>query len=650
MTNENNSAPTRSGRTIGKWILRILGAVLLIVLIIFLIAGLRPLPGDRNTPFGVDRNHSVYVPAKDGTLIAIDVWLPKNLSGTEQLPALVEGTRYWRATPVTLLGRVIGLFGGETPGSRPGGFAAYFTDKGYAYITVDVRGTGASFGVHDTEYSLQEVDDYASVLDWIVSQPWSNGNVGALGVSYSGTSAELMTTTGHPALKVVAPLYSDFDAQYHLVTPGGVYQPAFVDLWSDMVAAMDRNDICALSSFFSPQPIEGGACTITKWVAGGVKPVDGEKDKLEAAVAAHNSPIVKTLMSELHYRDSPISPLGYTAMDNMPYGRKEEIEASGLPMYVVAGWFDAATVEGTLARFVSFSNPQSVFIAPFSHGGGQDTDPFKETKGELAWSQEEQLQRLESFFAAYLKKEGTPPETGLQYYVMGADTWRQTDIWPPRGFDTLTFFLGPEKKLTEEAPASEQAADDYSVDFEVGTTSSSRWMTQLGGSDVVYDRNRPELSSLLRYQTAPFEQDMELTGNVVLDLWLTSDQSDGAVHAYLEEVSPDGAVTYLSEGILRLKHRKIADEQPIYPVFGPYHSFLKKDAAEMPVGEPQLVSMGLYATSALIKEGHRLQIAIAGADSTSFARVPEQGANPQWRIHRGEAHPSRISIPLRVFD
>lgn len=651
MTSENNPAKASLGRKIGKWILRILGGLVFLVLIIFLVAWLRPLPGDQNTPFGVDRNYSVYVPAADGARIAVDIWLPAGLTAADKIPAIMEGTRYWRASPVTLPGRVMGLFGQQVPGAAPSHFASYFMDKGYAYLTVDVRGTGASFGVHDTEYSLQEMADYSAILDWIIEQPWSNGSVGSVGVSYSGTTAELMTTTRHSALKAAAPLYSDFDAQYHLVTPGGVYQPAFVDLWSDMVSAMDRNDICALSSLFSEQEVTGTACTITEWVAGGVKPVDGPEGKklLEEAVAEHNSPEVKTMISQLEYRDSPVSSLGYSSMENNAYGRKEAIESSGIPLYIVAGWMDAATADGALARFAAFDNPQSVYIAPFSHGGGNDTDPYKAADGQLAWSTQEQMDRLEHFFAAYLKEEGTPPELGLNYYIMGAGSWKQTAVWPPEGFDTLTYYLRADNQLSAEMPTEEAAADGYTVDFGVGTASTSRWMTQLGGGDVVYDRNRPELAKLLTYQTEPFEQDMELTGTVVLDLWLASDRPDGVVHAYLEDVAPDGTIRYLTEGVLRLKHRKVSEETPFYPTFGPYHSYLEKDAEPMPLGEPQQVSMGLYATSALIKAGHRLQVRISGADATTFERIPKEGPAPQWEVFRSSERASQVRAPVREW-
>jgi hypothetical protein len=334
-------------------------------------------------------------------------------------------------------------------------------------------------------------------------------------------------------------------------------------------------------------------------------------------------------------------------MDNQPFGRRRQIEASGVPLYVVTGWFDAATSDGALARFASFSNPQSVHIGPFSHGGDHDTDPYKPEHAPLAWARAEQLARLEAFFAPYLLGQGTTPDDGLSYYVMGADRWLHTEVWPPPGMETQTYRLAAGHRLADD-PSLQAGSDRYQVDYGVGTANATRWMTQLDGADVFYPRSSGA-EGLLAYQTLPFEQDMELTGTVVLVLWLSTDRDAGAIHAYLEDVAPDGTARYLSEGVLDLKHRRVAPGPPPYPVFGPYHSFLEADTAAMPLHQPERVALGLYATSALIRKGHAIRVAISGADATSFARVPAAGSAPRWSIHRSPGMPSTVALPLRPW-
>lgn len=625
------------------WLKRLALSLLAIFLVVALVAWFKPLPGEAATPAGYQRNTAHYVAATDGTRIALDLWLPEDLSPDARIPTLIEGSRYWRDVRVTLAGRILNLFGSPGPGIVPGGSKRFFNHKGYAYVHVEVRGSGASFGVHQTEYSLDEVADYAAILDWIVAQPWSNGNVGSIGVSYAGTTAELMTTNAHPALKAAAPLYSDFDAQYHLVTPGGIYQPAFVTAWSNVVLAMDTNNTCVVIGAATYME-----CLFGKLFVGGIKPVDGpEGAELDAAIAEHDSPDPTFIVNSLKFRDSHWGEVGYSSLESQAYGRKAEIEASGVPMYVVSGWFDAATVEGTLARFMSFSNPQTVVIAPFSHGGSHDTDSFRLAGEAPIWSSLEQLIQLEAFFAAHLKNEGEPSGRALSYYVMNGG-WKASDVWPPVGFADRHYYLQEDSSLAPAA-APIQSSTTYPVNFETGTEEATRWMTQLGGGDVFYDDRNAATETALRFESAAFEADMELTGTVTLSLTLTADQPDGALHAYLDAVAPDGKAHYLTEGVLGLRHRKVSSDVPVYPHFGPYHSFLEQDAEDIPVGKPTTVELGLFTTSAKIPAGYRLRLSLAGADATSFARLPAEGPAPIWQVHHGGVSPSRITAPMRPW-
>ena len=94
--------------------------------------------------------------------------------------------------------------------------------RGYAVVVVDVRGTGASFGTRDSFRSPRERDDTSEIADWIVAQPWSNGALGATGISYVGAAADFLASTGHPAVKAIAPLSSVWDTYADNYFPGGI--------------------------------------------------------------------------------------------------------------------------------------------------------------------------------------------------------------------------------------------------------------------------------------------------------------------------------------------------------------------------------------------------------------------------------------------
>src|SRR5439155_3533353 len=113
----------------------------------------------------------------------------------------------------------------------------------------------------------------------------------------------------------------------------------------------------------------------------------------------------------------------------------------------------------------------------------------------------------------------------------------------------------------------------------------------------------------------------------------------------LEEVSPDGRVTYLTEGELRALHRKVSADPPPYVQFGPYHSFRRADGQPAQPGEVLEMAFALHPTSVVVRSGHRLRVALAGADADTFARVPDKGA-PVLEIQRNAAFGSHIDIPV----
>jgi predicted acyl esterase len=110
-------------------------------------------------------------------------------------------------------------------------------------------------------------------------------------------------------------------------------------------------------------------------------------------------------------------------------------------------------------------------------------------------------------------------------------------------------------------------------------------------------------------------------------------------------VAPDGTVTYVTEGQLRALHRRVSEEPPPYPVFGPHHSFRRADAVPLSPGEAAELRFTLFPTSVRFRSGHRVRVALAGHDNGNFRRVPESG-RPRVIVHRDGALRSRIELPV----
>lgn len=380
----------------------------------------------------------------------------------------------------------------------------------------------------------------------------------------------------------------------------------------------------------------------------GVRPVDADVDgsMLSAAVAEHTHIDVYQVAREIEFSDDTWGDTDLTLGDLSPYAHKTAIENSQVPMYVWVGWLDSASTDGALSRYMTFNNQQKVLIGPWSHGGGHHTDPFLPDDTVVEPLVEEQFQMLVGFFDLYLRDGGNPDlDTGIEYYTLGEGTWKTTQTWPPDGVTPTSWYLGENGTLVPQPPADESVADEYQVNWDATTGALSRWYTGLFKSDVVYPNRATEDQKLLTYTSAPMQADVEITGNPVVTLNVASSTPDAAFHVYLEDVAPDGRVTYITEGILRGIHRRVSDKAP-YVKFGPYHSMESADAMWMVPGEVTEINFKLHATSVLIKQGHRIRVAIAGYDGSVFERYPTD-ETPIFTVQCNSLNPSFIVLPMR---
>ena len=162
----------------------------------------------------------------------------------------------------------------------------------------------------------------------------------------------------------------------------------------------------------------------------------------------------------------------------------------------------------------------------------------------------------------------------IRYYTLGEGRWKTSTTWPVPGFAPRTLYLGSGNALRETRPGREDAtgADRYQADFSATTGTSNRWHTNFGGGAVSYPDRAREDAKLLVYTGEPLARDIEITGNPVVTLEFSSSATDGAFYVYLEDVAPDGKVSYLTEGELRALHRKLSPPDPRRVTLGPRHS------------------------------------------------------------------------------
>jgi len=559
---------------------------------------------------------SLYLNMRDGVKIAITVVLPKDLPPGEKIPAVMNMTRYWRARAgqLPILGGIAVVSSGESV-RKPQPFIVL---HGYATVFVDARGTGASFGIWRAPFSQDEIKDYGEVVRWIVAQPWSNGNVGAIGNSYEGNTALWLTINMNPAVKAVIPRHFEFDEYAETPYPGGVLTDWLIKTWNAGNHELDTNP--------------------------GVKLVDEDSDQrlYQAAIRnrGDNMDVYAAALKAV-FRDD--LAFGSTLDELSVHSYRDQVERSKTAICSWGGWFDASTADAEIKSFLTLSNYQRAVVGPWNHGGSQNASPY----------QMDQLQRVMQgyewlrFFDHYLKgiDTGLDSEKSFYYFTIGEGRWKVTNTWPIAGTKMTRWYLDEGNVLSMSAPRSGVGEDRYAVNFGATTGERNRWHTQVGGGQVSYPDRAEEDKKLLTYTSAPLTADTEITGYAVIDLFITSTATDGAFFVYLEDVDEKGVVTYLTEGEFRALHRKISTDQPPCKMLVPYHSFLKHDAMPLVPGQIAELKFGMQPTSVLIRKGHRLRIAIAGADKDTFARIPAQGM-PTITVARDHQHASSIELPL----
>ena len=580
------------------------------------------------------RPFSLYIAMRDGCRLAVDVHLPADAGGAPvpgRWPTILFLTPYYRRFAVASSNRAVEA----SPGA--GRFRDLLVPRGYALVVVDVRGTGASFGTRDSFRSPVERDDYREIADWIVGQPWSDGQIGSTGISYVGAAATFLATTGHPAVKAIAPLFAIWDTFADHYYPGGVLMNQLARSYDELMVALDhdRRELVRKFAYFSDPAFAGP------------QPVDSDEDGAlcrEAVVEHLGNFRMPDFITEFRFRDDrlPYDP-SFGAQSFSPCGYADRI-ADDVAIYSVSGWMDGAGfANGSIVRFLSLPNrKRHLLLGPWDHGARANVSPWRDSV-EPRFSVFAEVLR---FFDEYLQRRdtGLAREAPVHYFTMHDEAWRAASSWPPIA-ETRTFFLADGHALAAHAPSP--GADLHHVDLAAGTGTNTRH-ERLAAVDTreYYPDWQGRDERMLRYTSPPLARDVEVSGHPVVTLWVECSEGDAAVFAYLSEVEADGRVRYVTEGVLRALHRKEAPCPPRERRTWPYHAFTRADAAPMPKGRAECLRFGLLPTSWLFKAGSRLRLAIAGADADHYVQVPH-GRPPRLRILRGGGSASMLELPWR---
>jgi uncharacterized protein len=493
---------------------------------------------------------------------------------------------------------------------------------GFVVALVDARGYGASFGSQPAFLTQRARADQAEVLAWLAEQAWSNGAVSAVGLSLSGSLASVMTGSGSPHLRAAVLRAADFDQYTDNMYPGGVPNTNM----QEAIAGFTRK-------------VRGEPCIddVSACADLGIAPAGGDADLalLREAFAEHASNVDGAALAQAIYHDDALGDGLWSAMT------PSEHPEARVPTRVWASWVDGLTANSALELFESFpSTPMEVVIGATTHMGGLDADPFSQLPFQIA--RPEPLQAFADD-AAFLQRvlDGDAIGRAIRYRILGTDTWLTTTEWPPRDVRYQAWSLSRNELVAGVAPTGESI---HRVDPAASTGPLNRWASQR--ATPVHYGDRRNATGLLSFDSPPADGDTLIAGAAELCLVMSSDQPDGVVIAYLEDVAPDGRVTYLTEGELRLLHRGAAGSG-CDPAPGTARSFNRADARPVTAGEIMHLEIPLASTAALLREGHQLRLSLAGADAGTFPALTDQPAT--WTLDYGGEGGASLRVPARPW-
>jgi putative CocE/NonD family hydrolase len=554
---------------------------------------------------------ATFVAAKDGTKLAVDIVVPTGWQGSApaptRFPAIFRYTPYGRSYLDLKSGRVL--------------VDDFFVRRGYAFVSADMRGTGASYGWMNL-MDPRVRDDGKELVDWIAAQPWSDGNVGMRGGSYEGWSQLAVASKAPKALKAIVPEHAGWDGFF--MHPGGIYSYAFMQIWTAVTYHLNR------STVFTPFPIPPTPPVIDEDGDGQIAdeiPVDLNhngwfSDDYRWPISSGPAPVYADGVARTHhyYLDAVLQHIadpagapgtfdgdpafgaqrfwdtkrpgdGLTAPD-LDWSWAPDVMKSRVAILGLAGWFDAF-VEGTFQVYATMRQavPSRLVARPVYHQGVSQA--FATSIGFPTKAAEQPLvDRMEElrWFDRWLKgiKNGVDREPPVKFFVMN-DGWRTAATWPVPGARPVRFFLEDGHQLSSRTKGA-AGADSYRADFD----HYSAWnpplpigpiaeVDSLRGSPApaieAFRRNRqfmfgvpegPPVRTTLdqsgvSYTTAPLARNTDVIGHPIVHLFASSSADDGDFFLYLEDVDPAGQAVLVTEYQHRAGFSKLQSQDRVIP-------------------------------------------------------------------------------------
>jgi uncharacterized protein len=452
-------------------------------------------------------------------------------------------------------------------------------EGGFAVCRLDIRGTGSSQGIALDEYHPQELADICAVIAWLAAQDWCTGKVGMYGTSWSGFNSIQVAMERPPALGAIVPIYGSDDRYTDDVHyMGGVLKAIDLVDWVIYMAACN---------VLPPVPAVFG---------------DGWREEWLRRIEGTEPWLLRWLEEQSdgpYWRHGSLRP------------RYDRITC---PTMIVAGWADGYT-NIALRAFEAMTCPRRVIIGPWAH---------MSTATSIPGPHIDLVPEIIRWFSRWLRDEqnGIDTEPPIAVFVRRSTRpapnlpemrgeWRSEPTWPA------------ERLRSEVLRPSGEGADQIVVAGDVGIAA---WISCAGKPPWgLPDDQREDDARSLVYEWDPLADELEVLGHPHVRLRMTSPHPVAFLSARLCDVFPDGTSALVSRGILNLTHRGGHD-----------------DPKPLEASVPTSIEVELEATSWIFEVGHRVRLALAGADWPNTWPPPHGGAL--------EVERSSVELELPILD
>jgi len=547
-------------------------------------------PQPQQGPFDVEWIRNVRIPMADGITLAADLHRPR-AAGTrgERFPAIIEYTPYHKNNNATY-------------GPRASRYP-YFASHGYVFVNVDIRGTGDSEGCNTSPTSPEEVRDNLEMIRWCARQPWCDGRVGMIGISYTAGVCYDAARLAPEELKAIIVCQMCSDWYDGMACPGGSPRPFAYENYAPLMAAYN---------FAPPDPLLVGPGWEEIW-----------RQRLEGS-----QPWSLAYLENL--RDGPFWE------SRLLRGHEDQVRAA---TFLIGGWCDWYP-DDMLRVYSRLQCPKRVLIGPWTHNypengwplprindrfeclrwfdkhlKGIDTDPERPLDGELPVS-------------LYVREHAAPDLLRRE----DPGTFRHEAVWPPTQVQALTVpFTHPclsPHEIQSPSDLKGEAVIPYRTD--VGVAAGRYAIGQMLPGWGMPDDQRLDEPFALVYTSALLPDGMVLCGAPSLSLHLSSTAEVAFLSAKLCDVAPDGTSVMITKGVLNLTHRDSYSEPSL-----------------LTPGAVYQIQVPLQAIAYRLRPGHRFRLMLAAADFQNSWPTP---APHTFTVHFGLQRTVAITLPLMVGD